>query len=169
MTTHRTRRWAPAAVLALLASPSSDLPASAGGHQHVQTVEFVGAPGAQQFLLDHVVVSGGRHVVPYTRTGSSFSGDLTGTTSSAGLGTGNSTDRLAGGEIVLFDGAVDGCGSGGATIVAYAAGTASGGLKGTWFIVDGQGTDDLAQLSGGGVLDTPPGGATTFRGLLRCD
>jgi hypothetical protein len=169
MTTHRIRRWAPAVAVALVALPLSVSPASAGGDHRSRLVEFVGTAGSQQFLLDHVVVSGSRHVVPWTRSGSTLSGDFTGTTASAGVGTGNETARIAGGEIILFDGSVGACGSGGATIVVYASGQFGGPLGGTWFVVDGQGTDDLNGLRGGGTLDTAASGTTTFRGRVSCD
>jgi hypothetical protein len=169
MTTHRLRRWAPAAAVALAALPLSFSPASAGGTQRSRLVEFVGTAGSQQFVLDHVVVSGSRHVVPFTRSGSTVSGDFTGTTASAGVGTGNGAGQIAGGEIILFDGSVGACGSGGATIVVFAAGMLGGRLGGTWFVIDGQGTGDLNDLRGGGTLDTPPSGTTTFRGRVSCD
>jgi hypothetical protein len=113
--------------------------------------------------------SGNRHAVPFTRSGSTVSGDFTGTTASAGIGTGNDTARIAGGEVILFDGSVSACGSGGATLVVFAAGLLGGRLSGTWFVVDGQGTGDLNDLRGGGTLDTPPGGTTTFRGRVSCN
>jgi Protein of unknown function (DUF3224) len=67
--------------------------------------------------------------------------------------------------VAQFTGTVDGCGSG--TLIMFETGIldpATGEERGTWSVTAGQGTGDLAQLSGSGTSD--PAAGTT--GSLRC-
>lgn len=97
-----------------------------------------------------------------------FSGDFNGTAYQVGAAAilpDGTTYQGAG--VVLFTGSVKRCGTGTMLIVETGrldAGTGAG--SGTWEITAGQGTGDLANVSGSLALDSHVGDAAT--GKLRC-
>ena len=99
-----------------------------------------------------------------TRT---LSGDFTGTAYQVGTATLLPDGTYQGAGLVLFSGAVAGCGSG--TLVIVESGRldpATGAGRGTWQITAGEGTDDLANVSGALSVDTRIDDLTS--GTIRC-
>jgi hypothetical protein len=93
------------------------------------------------------------------------SGDLTGTAYAAGSAVLMSDGTYQGQSVVQFTGDVAGCGHG--TLIMLEEGVldpVTGAAPGTWTIVAGRGTGDLAATSGAGTGGTPAG--TT--GTIRC-
>ena len=67
-------------------------------------------------------------------------------------------------DVAQFSGTIAGCGTG--TVVMVEVGIldpATGGQRGTWTITAGQGTSDLARVSGSGTSDD-----SKATGTLRC-
>lgn len=96
-----------------------------------------------------------------------LSGDFTGTTYQVGSAVLLPDGTYQGAAVVQFTGTVDGCGSG--TLVIVEAGRldpATGNSWGTWEITAGQGTGDLAELSGSLSTDTRISDETA--GTIRC-
>jgi hypothetical protein len=95
-----------------------------------------------------------------------LSGDLAGTAYAAGSAVVLPDGKYQGQAIVQFTGEVAGCGRG--TLLMLEAGVldpATGGSEGTWTIVDGQGTGDLAHTTGAGATDAATNVTT---GTIRC-
>jgi hypothetical protein len=94
-----------------------------------------------------------------------FDGDLSGTAYVVGSAVLLADGTYQGQAVAQFTGTVEGCGSG--TLVIVETGVldpANQREKGTWTVVDGQGTGDLAQLTGAGRSDSAAGGT----GRIRC-
>jgi hypothetical protein len=99
------------------------------------------------------------------RTVRTYSGDLTGTAYVVGTAAPLVDGTYQGQDVAQFTGEVEHCGTG--TLVMVETGTldpATGETHGTWKIVAGQGTGDLADASGSGTADTT-GQAV---GRIRC-
>lgn len=102
---------------------------------------------------------------PTFRAVRTFSGDLAGTSYAVGGAVLLGDGTYLGQDVAQFTGEVAGCGHG--TLVMLEEGIldpATGGAGGTWRIVQGRGTGDLAQASGSGTA-TPDGRAG---GTVRC-
>jgi Protein of unknown function (DUF3224) len=96
-----------------------------------------------------------------------FTGDLTGTAYVAGSAVLMSDGTYQGQAVVQFTGEVAGCGQG--TLIMLEEGVldpATGAAPGTWTIVAGRGTGDLAATSGGGTGGMP--GTPGATGTIRC-
>jgi hypothetical protein len=95
-----------------------------------------------------------------------FSGDLTGTAYLVGSAVLLSDATYQGQDVAQFTGEVAGCGRG--TLLILEVGVldpATGANHGTWTIVPGRGTGDLALTSGSGTGDTS---APANVGRIRC-
>jgi Protein of unknown function (DUF3224) len=96
-----------------------------------------------------------------------FTGDLTGTAYVVGSAVLLGDATYQGQSVIQFTGEVEGCGQG--TLVMLEEGVldpASGGSRGTWTIVAGRGTGDLAGTTGSGTADTSVSAETV--GRVRC-
>jgi Protein of unknown function (DUF3224) len=94
-----------------------------------------------------------------------YAGDLTGTAYLVGSAVLLGDSTYQGQAVAQFTGQVEGCGSG--TLIMLEAGVldpVSGADRGTWSIVAGQGTGDLAGASGSGTAEA----ATGASGTVRC-
>jgi hypothetical protein len=95
-----------------------------------------------------------------------FAGDIEGTAYVVGSAVLLRNGTYQGQDVAQFTGTIEGCGSG--TLLMIDTGVldpATANERGTWTIVGGQGTGDLARVSGSGTTDTRAGGAT---GGIRC-
>jgi Protein of unknown function (DUF3224) len=95
-----------------------------------------------------------------------FSGDLNGTAYVVGSAVLLADRTYQGQDLAQFTGEIVGCGRG--TLLMLEVGVldpATGGSHGTWTIVPGQGTGDLALTSGSGTGDTS---APASVGRIRC-
>jgi hypothetical protein len=95
-----------------------------------------------------------------------FAGDIEGTAYVVGSAVLLRDGTYQGQDLAQFTGTIEGCGSG--TLLMIDTGIfdpATADEHGTWTITAGQGTGDLAQVSGSGTADTRAGGAT---GAIRC-
>ena len=95
-----------------------------------------------------------------------FTGDLTGTAYVAGSAVLLGDGTYQGQGVAQFTGEAEGCGQG--TLIMLEVGVldpATGADGGTWTIVAGRGTGDLAATSGAGTADS----ATGSTGTIRCD
>jgi hypothetical protein len=95
-----------------------------------------------------------------------FSGDLVGTAYVVGSAVLLADGTYQGQDVAQFTGTIEGCGTGTLIILdAAILDPATGDSFGTWSITAGQGTGDLASVSGSGSSDTRARGAV---GTLRC-
>jgi hypothetical protein len=139
----------------------ADAPDGGHGSRHVEfasTVQIVGGDSACD-PTDPARCAGTYRVI---RT---FTGDLTGTAYVAGSAVLMGDRTYQGQDVAQFTGEVAGCGKG--TLIMLEAGVpdpATGTSAGTWTIVAGRGTGDLAQTSGAGSADS----ATGATGTVRC-
>jgi hypothetical protein len=145
---------------ATLASPSGD-----GGHGTRQvafstTVQIVGGDAGCD-PTDPTRCAG------TFRSIRTFTGDLAGTAYVVGSATLLGDGTYQGQALAQFTGEVEGCGQG--TLLMLETGVldpATGGGHGTWTIVAGQGTGDLANTSGSGTADASAAPDTV--GTIRC-
>ena len=96
-----------------------------------------------------------------------YRGDLAGTAYVAGSAVLMSDGTYQGQSVVQFTGDVTGCGHG--TLIMLEEGVldpVTGAAPGTWTIVAGRGTGDLAATSGGGTGGLP--GTPGATGTIRC-
>jgi hypothetical protein len=95
-----------------------------------------------------------------------FSGDLSGTAYVVGSAVLLADGTYQGQDVAQFSGTIEGCGTGTVIILdAAILDPATGDEFGTWSIKAGQGTGDLAMVSGSGTSDSRAGGAF---GTIRC-
>lgn len=166
MGSHVTRRAGMAAAALLLVSGTqATMAAPPGGGHGSRLVEF-----ASTFQI--VGGDAGCDPTDATRCAGTFrnvrtyTGDLAGTAYVAGSAVLLADGTYQGQAVVQFTGDVAGCGSG--TLLMVETGVldpVSEGSSGSWTIVAGQGTGDLARTSGSGTTG-PTGGAA---GTVRCD
>jgi hypothetical protein len=100
------------------------------------------------------------------RTVRTYAGDLTGTAYVVGSAVLLGDGTYQGQAVAQFTGDIAGCGSG--TLVMLETGIldpATGGSSGSWTIVAGRGTDNLAGTSGSGTA----GPTGDVAGKVRCD
>jgi hypothetical protein len=150
-------------LLLMAGTPPTLADAPDGGHgtRHVEfasTVQLVGVDSACD-PTDPARCAGTYRNI---RT---FTGDLTGTAYVAGSAVLLGDGTYQGQDVAQFTGEVAGCGQG--TLIMLEVGVldpASGTDAGTWTIVAGRGTGDLAQTSGAGT----GGSATGATGTIRC-
>ena len=93
-----------------------------------------------------------------------YTGDFTGTSYLVGSAVKLPNGTYQGQDVAQFSGTIAGCGTG--TVVMVEVGIldpATGGQRGTWTITAGQGTGDLARVSGSGTSDD-----SKATGTLRC-
>ena len=93
-----------------------------------------------------------------------YAGDFTGTSYIVGSAVKLPDGAYQGQDVAQFSGTIAGCGTG--TVVMLEVGildAATGGQRGTWTITAGQGTGDLARVSGLGTSDD-----NRATGTLRC-
>jgi len=167
MTAPHTRRRLVglAAVLVLVLAASSSAGARADGGHGTRQVRF--STTAQ-------LVGGDSGCDPTTparcagtfRSVRTYTGDIEGTAYVVGSAALLPDGTYQGQDIAQFTGTIAGCGTG--TLVIIETGIldpATGSEHGTWTITAGQGTGDLAQVSGSGSADSQAGGAV---GQLRC-
>jgi hypothetical protein len=161
------RPAAAAAALLLVALGSQPVDAGADGGHGTEHVRFTAS--------EPTVVGGdvGCDPTDPTRCAGTFrtvrtlSGDFTGTTYQVGTAVLLPDGTYQGAAVVQFTGTVEGCGSGMLVIVeAGRLDPATGNAWGTWEITAGQGTGDLAELSGSLSSDTRISDETT--GTVRC-
>ena len=96
-----------------------------------------------------------------------ITGDFAGTTYQVGAAALLPDGTYLGQAVVQFTGTVEGCGSG--TLMIQESGIldpVTGGARGTWVIMSGSGTGDLAQLSGSTTVDSRT--SDTWTGTIRC-
>jgi hypothetical protein len=164
-----TRRLAIPAAVALTAfvigSPVGADPDGGHGTRHVQ---FTGSPPVLvggDFGCDPTAPTRCVGTFRNTRT---LSGDFTGTAYQVGTATLLPDGTYQGAGLVLFTGAVNGCGSGTLTIIESGRlDPATGAGWGTWEITSGEGTGDLANVGGTLFGDTRIDNLTS--GTIRCD
>ena len=100
------------------------------------------------------------------RTIRTLTGDIEGTAYAVGSAVLLPDGTYQGQDVAQFTGTIEGCGRG--TLLMIETGIldpATARERGTWTITAGQGTGDLARVSGSGTADTRAGGAT---GAIRC-
>jgi Protein of unknown function (DUF3224) len=158
---------ASAAALVLLASGSSPVGAgSDGGHGTRQVELSISSP---------MPVGGdfGCDPTDPTRCAGSYrnlrtlAGDFTGTGYQVGMASLLADGIYQGVGLVLFTGTVEGCGTGTLTIVENGRlDPVTGATWGTWEITAGQGTGELADLSGSLAADSRVDDVS--RGTIRC-
>jgi Protein of unknown function (DUF3224) len=93
-----------------------------------------------------------------------YTGDFTGTSYIVGSAVKLPDGTYQGQDVAQFSGTIAGCGTG--TVVMLEVGIldpATGGQRGAWTITGGQGTGDLALVSGSGTSDD-----SKATGTLRC-
>ncbi len=160
---HARRLVTLTAVLLFVASTTAAARADGGNRTHhvefASTVQIVGG----DFGCDPT--SPARCAGTF-RTIRTFTGDLEGTAYVTGSAVLLGDGTYQGQGVAQFTGTVDGCGSG--TLVMLETGIldpATGQERGTWSVTAGQGTGDLAQVSGSGSSDAGAEGTT---GTIRC-
>ena len=93
-----------------------------------------------------------------------YTGDFTGTSYVVGSAAKLPDGTYQGQDVAQFSGTIAGCGTG--TVIMLEVGVldpATGGQRGTWTIIAGQGTGDLARVAGSGTSDD-----NKASGTLRC-
>ena len=151
-----------AIVVLITSSAASARPDRGHGTRRVHftsTTQFVGANSA----CDPTAPTRCAGTFQSVRT---FAGDIEGTAYVVGSAVLLRNGTYQGQDVAQFTGTIKGCGSG--TLLMIDTGVldpATANERGTWTIVRGQGTGDLARASGSGTADTRAGGAT---GAIRC-
>ena len=154
-----------AAVFTLTTTAGPALGASDGGHGSRQ-VAFTTTQGlvGGDFACDPTDPT---RCAGTFRNVQTLSGDLSGSAYAVGSAFLLPEGRYQGQSIVQFTGSVAGCGTGSLVIIETGVlDPVTGDTFGTWTVVAGQGTGDLAQTSGDGTADTRINDATT--GSIRC-
>jgi Protein of unknown function (DUF3224) len=167
VTSHLIRRLGVTAgtLLLVAGAPPTLADAPDGGHGSREiafdsTVQIVGGDNACD-PTDPVRCAG------TFRTIRTYRGDLTGTAYVVGSAVLLGDGTYQGQAVVQFAGEVAGCGQG--TLIMLEEGVldpATGAAPGTWTIVAGRGTGDLAATSGGGTGGMP--GTPGATGTIRC-
>ena len=152
------------------AAPTTNPPTTAAAEPAGREVTFQVDSPPGQFLAP--VCEGTACVIPATRTGATFTGDLTGTAVSAGGGAPNPDGGLSFGSYALFTGEISECGSGSFAYVESGRSADGASLHGDWTIVDGSGSGDLAGITGSGTAVASFGGdgsgTATATGVVEC-
>lgn len=133
----------------------------------------VSAPAAS--VLAPSCDSAGQCAIPYANTTSTLTGDIAGTAVGAGSAV-IGTDFASSVANAIVTGAIAPCGSGTFVVryfIVYDLHDVSAGRPGTWQIVPGLGSGDLASLTGNGtftITQTNPdlSNLSAWRGRVRC-
>ena len=160
---HTCRLVGLAAVLVLITSGTAAARPD-GGHgtrrvHFTSTTQFVGSASA----CDPTTPTRCAGTFQSVRT---FGGDIQGTAYVVGSAVLLRDGTYQGQDVAQFTGTIEGCGRG--TLLIIETGIldpATARERGTWTITAGQGTGDLARVSGSGTADTRAGGAA---GAIRC-
>ena len=111
-------------------------------------------------------------VIGLQRTGTVLRGDIDGTAVTVGAGAERPGGGLAGSSYSIITAEVAGCGTGSFGYVDVSSAKDISAIPGTWVIVEGTGSGDLAGISGGGTFNaafnTDTTGHATATGTVDC-
>lgn len=168
---HRTVLAAVLAGIVLAAIANNHVAGAAGGRARSYRVEYT--TQRNDLVSAPVCDAEGDCLFPYTAPSEQWTGDFVGGGPTAGSAALGGAEGGFGLELKFFTGTIEPCGTGSLVVRASGINEPTHSGTGTWEIVEGFGTGDLVDVTGGGTSEHQStedllSVTTTAKGKVRC-